>query len=126
MTFQRKQYQEALDRQKREHVRGNVTQLKQMAQAKVPAEAVTGSAEWDYLLSLIEAKIEELGNSLAVLGEASASDLTFSHEVMAQQKALMMQVKAQKDTLEAVRDLPKQIIEHGEKAQFALQEYTDQ
>jgi hypothetical protein len=126
MTFQRQEFRDVLERQRRDRVQRHETEIRQIAQAEVPMSAITGSAEWDYMLSLLEAQIEVLGNTLAAMGEAHALDPSFSHEDMARQKALMMQVAAQKDTLERVRDLPKQIIKEGEKAKLALHNYTDQ
>jgi len=96
-----------------------------LAQAEVPIAAVTGSVEWDYLLSLIQAKIEKLELALASMEEGHTLDADFSYESMVRQKVFMLQFRIQKDTLEKVRDLPKQIIEQGEKAKLALHEYTD-
>ena len=100
-------------------------ELRQLVQSTVPIKSLTQSAEWNYYLSLIQTKIEELGGILAALQESQTLDPSFTHEGLASYKAQMMRVAEQKRTLEQVIDLPAKILQEGEKAQFALRSVED-
>jgi hypothetical protein len=125
MAFERREFQEFLSGRAIRDVQRRESELRQMAQAELPVKAVTQSAEWDYLLGLIQAKIEELGKTLDALQASQVSDPSFAHEDLAQKKALIIQVATQKDTLERVRDLPAEIFAQGEKAQLALRKLAE-
>jgi len=107
---------EARDKQ----AKGNRRELEQTAQAAVPIHALVGTKDWDYFLSLIQAKIDSLTAGLKGLQEAGANDPSYDHGTLAAHKAMTMQLSVQKETLEQIVALPKKIIEQGEKANFAL------
>jgi len=96
------------------------TELRQVAQSVVPMHAVTNSAEWNFFLSLIQTKIEELAGILSALQESQVLDPSFDHAGLASYKAQMMRVAEQKRTLEMILELPSNIMKDGEKARFAL------
>jgi hypothetical protein len=115
-----------LEKQGRERAVRNEGELRRLAQAEVPVQALIGTAEWDYFLSLIQSQIEALEAALMQLRAANVLDLSFEHADLAAKKAQQMQIAVQIDTLEQVRDLPKQIIEQGRKAQLALHKYVEE
>lgn len=126
MQNARERFQESLEKKKRDLVHQDRTQLRVLAQAEVPASALTKSPEWNYYLSLVEAKVEELEESLNTLQRALATDMIFDHAGLATNKAFAMRLKVQIDTLQAVLDLPRQIIEMGERAKLVLVQYDEQ
>ena len=126
MSPDRADFQKALENRKRQAFHRREKEIRQLAQAEVPMTAITSTKEWDYFLSLLQAQIDMLDNSLQAMEQGHVLDPSFSYEDMARQKALMMQVRAQKETLEEVLGLPKQIIEQGEKAKLVLRTYSDQ
>jgi hypothetical protein len=125
MVYDRKKFQDDLEIKRREKVLRNERELRQIAQSEVPISAMTGSAEWDYFLSIVQGQIDALGAALMTLRAANVLDPSFEHADLAMRKAQQMQLAVQIDTLERVRDLPKQIIEQGEKAKLALHKYAD-
>jgi len=118
----RQQFQEALERKQRERAKDRKADLNVLAQAQVPMVHLTQSKEWDYFLSLIQSKIEEVENTLAAIQEAFTFTPSFDPADMAAQKADMIRLAIQKHTMEAIVSLPAQIIAHGEKAKIALYE----
>lgn len=126
MVFQRQQFQDSLDNKRRNRARENRSQLRVLAQAEIPVAALTKSAEWDFFLSLLQAKIEALDEMLNAYQQALATDMVFDHVGLAAAKAGAMRVKVQIDTLQAVLELPKQIIETGKEAKLELVKYLDE
>ena len=126
MTYSRVEFEADVAARRKRKVRENERTFQQIAQAAVPAAAVTGSAEWDYLLSLMQAEVERLDKVIQGLTEAYAIDPSFDPIRMSESKAAIRTAVAQRDTLRSVITLPKEIIEKGEKAQLALQQYADE
>ena len=88
--------------------------------------AVTGSQEWDFFLSLLQAEIEGLTKYIDSQQSSYVSDPSFDPTHMAEQKARLIEATAQRSTLQEVLSLPKRIIEQGEKAKIALSRLTDE
>jgi hypothetical protein len=126
MAYERQQFKDSLEERKRQKVRESRTELRVLAQAQVPIESLTKSVEWDYFLSLLQAKIEELDIALNTYQQSQITDLDFSHQELAARKAIAMRFALQRDTLQAVLDLPKQILEIGEKARLELDRYDNE
>ena len=125
MPHEREDWQKLLERQHIDEVRKRRPELRVLAQAEVPAAALTRSVEWDFFLSLLQGKIEELDSSLTVLQGSLATEMVFDHGQLAANKAFAMRIKVQLDTLQSVLELPRQIIETGEKAKFELSQYDE-
>lgn len=123
MAPEREDFQKLVQKKRQQRVRENRTELRVLAQARVPVSALTKSTEWDYFLSLLQAKIEELDTALNTFQQSQITDLDFSHAELAQRKAIAMRFAVQRDTLRVVLDLPKQILEIGEKAKLELDQY---
>ena len=126
MKRRREQFQKTIDEGYRAQAKSGQSALRQMQQAEVPATVLVNSESWGYFQSILQADIEGLGRVLSALQGSALGDSSFDAGPMAAHKALQMQVKAQMDTLVEVLALPKRIIEQGEKAALALQDYTDQ
>ena len=125
MGYARKEWQEHIEKSQKERARRNERELRQIAQSEVPIAAMTGSGEWDYFLSILQGQIDALSAALMTLRAGNVLDPSFEYSDLAARKAQEMQVAIQIDTLEHVRDLPKQIIDQGEKAKLALHKYVD-
>ena len=126
MSYSRVEFEADLVKRRKQKVKERERDFQQMAQAAVPAAAVTGSAEWDFLLSLIQAEVERLDAVVAALTEAYATEPSFDPIKMSEAKASIQRAVVQRDTLQSIVTLPKEIIEKGEKAQLALQQYADE
>ncbi len=126
MNYERKEFEQALEKRRLELVHKRRSEITQVAQATVPVEALTKSAEWNFFLSVLQSHIEELAGVIEGLRVADSVSPSFEHSDLAARKAQLMALHAQKATLERVRDLPKEIFEQGEKAKLALHDYTDQ
>jgi len=126
MTHSREEFVASIETRRKRKVRENERSFQQIAQAAVPAAAITGSKEWDFLLSLMQAEVERLDQVVQGLTEAYAIDPSFDPIKMSEAKAAIRIAVAQRDTLKSVMALPKEIIEKGEQAQLALQQYSDE
>ena len=125
MPYERSDYEQLRNKGRREQVATHQRELTHIAQAKVPMDIMTKSAEWDFYLSVLQAEIDKLDALMNVMQEADAREASFSYEELARQKALRMQIAVQKDTLEQVIRFPKEIFEKGEKAAIALRDYSE-
>ena len=96
-----------------------------MVQATLPVEAVTRSTEWNYLLEQLQAHVDELTEALTLQQQALASNIDFSYEGLANEKAAAMHMKVQIDTLQAVIAFPQQIMETGAQAKLELATYDN-
>ena len=125
MQFERQQLRDLVTEKNRQRQRDSRTELRVLAQAEVPASALTRSGEWNYYLEIVQGKIEELEATLSTIQAALATDMAFDHATLAANKAYAMRLRVQIDTLKSALDLPKQIIETGEKAKLELVKYDD-
>ena len=125
MASDREEWDKLVETRKRETVKRREREIRQVAQAKVPAAALLEDPNWDFFLSLLQAKVEELESHLRALHGAQEHDMSCDPVTLSQQKAQMMSAAVQKATLEQVIAFPKQIIEQGEKAQLALKQYAE-
>ncbi len=126
MAHERREFMKLVESKRAEGVLANQRNIQQVAQAEVPLTAVTGDANWDFLLSILEDQIQKLEANRLLLQDAADSDPSFAYEDLARSKAQKMQVSIQIDTLQRVRDLPKQIIEKGKQAKLVLAQYADE
>jgi hypothetical protein len=114
-----------MEQGRREKVRHNETNLRQIAQAEIPMGVVTRSPEWKFFCEILQAKINDLDASIAALQESEATSPSFDPVEMARYKVEILRLTVQRDTLEQVMGLPKQIIEDGKQATLALEKYAD-
>jgi len=121
MQSTRQDFQALLEKKRDDVAFDRRRELRVLSQASVPVEALTGTKEWDFFNSLIQDKIEELSRMIDALADSIPLDPSFSYEDLISQKAEMIRLRTQRDALEEVRNLPKQIIEKGESAQLVLQ-----
>ena len=125
MPRAREDFEKRMRETRRLDVKRHERDLRQMAQAAPAVDVLTKSAEWNYFMSLLQAKIDELTALLEGLTQALAASTDYDMASMAREKACVQAITAQRDTLQNVLALPKQIIEHGEKAGLALHDYSD-
>ena len=126
MAFERTEFMKSIEASAQARARRNERDIQQTAQAEVPMTALTGMAEWDFFLSILQAQLEMLEESRMVLQDAADSDPSFAYEDLARLKAQKLQVAVQISTLRQVCELPKQIIEKGESARLVLEKYVEE
>ena len=80
----------------------------------------------DLPFSLIEAKAQELETTLEALRNAAIANPSFAFGDLARSKAEQKVIQMQVETLRAVEELPKAIMDHGEKARLVLRDYIDE
>jgi len=125
MTYARSDFQSRLENRQKQQATHRESEIRTVAQAAVPMELLTGQEHWDFFLSLLQSEVDALDRVLTAMREAHALDPSFAHEDLAAWKAQMMQLAVQKETLEHVASIPREIIEKGEKAKIALRTITD-
>ena len=123
MSHARQAYKDQVAQKRTEKARHYERDLRAMKHAAVPMTAVVRSPEWTYFLELLQGEIERLDAEAMALTQAYAVEPSFDPIRMAEAKALIMRVTVQRDTLQTVLALPKEIFEQGEKAELALATY---
>ena len=126
MPHELKDFRKDVEQKRRDGVKAHRREMRQVAQAEVPMSALTGSKEWDYFLSILQAEIDDLENGLLAMRDGGDLDPSFEYADLVRLKAQKMLTCVQIDTLQRVRDLPQQIISQGEKAKLALRQYADE
>ena len=126
MAPDREDWDRTTEKRKWETVKRREREITQVAQATVPMTALMGDPNWDFFLSMLQSKVEELATHLTALHDAQEHDMSCDPVTLSQQKARMMASAVQKATLEQVIALPKQIIEKGESARLVLEKYVEE
>lgn len=107
-------------RKQKDKANGETFPLEFLAQAQVRMEHLTGNQDWDRFLSYLEGHNTRLKEGRDHLRDVLCSpELVDQGEIM-QAKTALARVGGMIDMLEAVLQLPKDIIETGEKAKEKL------
>ena len=120
MRSSRAEFQKLAEQRRDAKTRKNEHVIRQVAQAVVPITAVTRDENWDFFLSLLQEQIEQLEAVVSTLQESAALDPSFEYKDLAARKHAIGTARTQLLTLQQVLALPKEILEKGESAQFAL------
>ena len=98
--------------------------LELLRQAAIRTELLTGSSEWDSFLGYIQAALEETEFQRKNLLSAIADPLCVDHNTIMQMKIALAECKGRIDAWQAVIELPKDLIEAGDKAKGLLERMT--
>jgi len=121
----RQEFQALLNGKRKAEVGDRRTDLRILAQATVPINVITHSTEWDFFLSILQAKIESIDASAKGITDAFTSSPSFDAAEMAKYKANLLRLAVSKATLESVMKLPAQILSDGERAQLELFKFDE-
>ena len=98
--------------------------LELLRQAAIRTELLTGSSEWDSFLGYIQAVMEETEAQRKSLIELLSDPLVVDHVHIMQAKIALAECKGRIDAWQAVIELPKDLIEVGDKAKGLLERMT--
>ena len=117
MTFDRSDFDELNKAKEQQQFKAMLPQLRMMQQAAVSAERLTGVPQWDTFLSYLQGAIETTQKQLATFeGALRSPDLLDPQKIM-QCKVSALRCQERIMAWEAVLQLPKDLIELGEKAE---------
>jgi len=100
----------------KERVRRVAPDLHAIQRAALEAAEVTGDEHWDFFVSVIKAKVEDLMGQLEVTEEALKNSDDFTTSVLINQKLAVRIFGSQIETLNWVLELPKALLEKGDRA----------
>ena len=118
MTFDRSEYTELANKKQLERQANG--RLEMIAQAAVKADLLTGDSNWDTFLSYIQAAAEQTeAQRNAILEQISDPNIVDDNQTRRLRNAVIA-CNERIGAWKAVMDLPKDIIENGEKARAIL------
>lgn len=91
--------------------------------AMPPAEALTGDENWDLFLKIIQARIDRTQSLLEAEKVCLVSPDLLSHEEFLRSKISAIKLGQAIVTMEEIREIPKTLIESGQKARDLLREH---
>lgn len=109
--------------QYKKRVNGKPTQthdLQVIERAGLQARSLTGTEHWDFFLSVLQPKVEETEVFLTNAKEQLADPRVVDENHMRQLKLAAVIYAERLNILREVMELPKRIIEHGDKATLHL------
>ena len=121
MAFNRDEYRAAIKEAGTQRSADSVRDLKRHARSALEAEAVTGNPHWDYYLSYLQDAIETTDAQIAHLTSFLCDDTVVDHNQMMTLKLALAECKGMASAWKTARDLPKDLIENGEKATALLE-----
>lgn len=121
MTFSRNDWLLEVGKAKRNRETARVPQYKGLAQAEVGAKQLTSHPAWNGFVQILSALKEKSEEYLAAVNAEARISEDFSHEGLARVQAARRALHARIFTLEEVIDLPRQIIDDGQKAKEKLE-----
>jgi len=101
-------------------VRDRKPELKGMQRAALSASQVTGDEHWDVLLSIIQERVEKLQSQMEVAIELLKNSDNFSPDDLINQKLAVRLIGREIGALRWVTELPKQVMEQGDRAKELL------
>ena len=120
MAYDRTAYDEVAKGIQKRRIRENRKNLQTAQRAGLSATQVTGDEHWDHFLSIVKAKIEKLEEEVAVAVELLKTSDEFSTEALINQKLAVRLLGREIQALNWVIELPKTIMEQGDKASELL------
>lgn len=103
-----------------EKLRVRIPNLELLSQAQIKAEHVTGHDAWDTYLTWVQAAAEKAKEYMNHLDTMLADPMVVGHDELMRLKVEREACRARIEAWEAAIELPKQIIEQGEKARNTL------
>lgn len=119
MTFEKSDFEKLLRERQTKGAVAIRPQMERAVQASVAMEQLTGSAEWDYFLSLVQARVREFEAIRDAQKEVLLSPAATDHEARIA-KIQHAAALASVDALQWAIGLPRTIRDNGEAAKQAL------
>ena len=120
MAFDRNEYsQHIADAAKRTAADTSVRNLRLHERAGLEAATVTGDPHWDHYLAYIQAAIIQTEEQIDRLKVDLCGDIV-DHVGMLKIKLLLAKCEGRVEAWKSARDLPKELIENGDKAHDLL------
>ncbi len=94
--------------------------LRVAQRAELDARAVTAVPEWDTFLTYLQAALETSRKQRSELKEQLLGDALINHDAIMKAKLTFARIEERVVLLEAVIDLPKDLIQNGERATALL------
>lgn len=124
MRVSEEDYRERLNRAQRDGVVANASVLRQVAQGELMAAQLTGSPDWDAYLRIVRGMRDDAERELSAL-RAQVEDIGLGSDNLRAVQARIHAVRERLNTLDAVSDIPKVLLERGAKARELLAKYAD-
>ena len=99
---------------------GGEQELRHIIQGQAPMESLTNSPEWEIFRQICQGWIDHLESKLGDVAPAFLNPETVTHEQMLELKFRSLILGSRVDTLREVIEMPKVIIEDGERARELL------
>lgn len=122
MTFEREDFRKQLAERRKSNVESLRPRLQREVQAAVAAEKLTGSAEWDYFLSLLQQRREEYQKLADAAREVLLHHEVVGHEDLLRAKIAFERAHSVVSALDWAIEQPKAVLERGDTARKVLSE----
>ncbi len=119
MPFDRNDYRAYLEETAKEKDGDKVHQLRTVERAALKAQAITGDPNWDNYLTYLQAAIDNTEQQHKRLQEQLCGDVVELVDMM-RIKLALAECNGRLIAWRAARDLPKDLIENGDKARDLL------
>lgn len=96
-----------------------------LRQAAIRTELLTGNSEWDSFLGYIQAAMEGTEAQVQSWIELMSDPLIVDHDQIMRAKIVLAECKGRIDAWQAVIELPKDLIEAGNKAKGLLERMVE-
>jgi hypothetical protein len=120
MAYERKDFDDLMEKQGIERVRRLAPHLRAQEHAALSASQITGDEHWDHFLEVVQARIKVCITERDKAAEALKNSDDFSPETLVNQKLAARLFGKEVKALEWVIELPKIIMEQGERAKELL------
>lgn len=111
MTFDRKRWQEQLDKR----IKEKPQTWRQISQSAPKMEVLTASAEWNEFLSFIQVYLDQAEQGINSLNSQLLSPDNWKTEEIVRVKSAILVLQDRLSILKTIIELPKRILDSGEK-----------
>jgi hypothetical protein len=125
MAFDRKEW---IDRQVGtvdKKFKERAVEMQAVKRAALSAAQITGDEHWDHFLSVVNERLESLRGSVNVALELLKNSDNFSPEDLINQKLAVRLIGREVDALTWVSELPKALMEQGDRARKVLEKIDE-
>ena len=120
MSFEHEDHIAALEKRFQENIESRRPEMRRMVQAAVEVENLTGSAGWDYFLSLVQSDREVWEKSRDAWMDKIRNTEVVSQEALLTAKMNLGIADAVVGALDRVLEMPKQVLSDGAGAKKVL------
>jgi len=119
----REDFNKFIEEKRSETVRDRSHDLRRMALGALPAEAVTRDPNWNTVLEIIQARIDEAEERIREIQGQMEQFSGFGHDDLLKLKISVMLHRQAIETMTEIRNIPKDLLEGGEKARELMKKY---